>query len=731
MSPRPSTSMWGAGGESSGAVRAPAAAASSGPVDPESLFESQNVDEITAFARSLTRDADKKREELRTMVGERYRDLMEAADTIAKMRDGADQVVDTLDELIAGSSGGAGWTREDAFVDLDDDLDHAGAELSSPYLEVAAEVKLLTMAPELMWAAVERGDVLTASRLFLFARYIHVGLSLEDVTTDEDEDEEAGTASAAKIASMRFPVVARQWASIAQFQEAINRAAGEKIAALGRDREVTTAAAVEASAALLLLSGASVERALADILGMRTAALHEQLAEDARQETAKTLIANASCVIMSTTELLRSAFADGGLLKAVLAPTPVINLFEARHSLVFKRLPAFVRDFTPAPTSPPGKADAQCLEKATAAWLDAAHEPVSKAAAFALAHVNNVEALSSLKKSYRDFLLHPPAPICHVQPEQWAQLSSTLLGGKEINMWEEYFKGPFRDRIEAIVTDRVAEVTNGVAASMEAGQFSAELDLTDIWSDAHLSEVEQSVEGNGEDKRPKWGNGATASALELRSFGYSPRVLDVCRRVEAMLSSLLEDLHLFVQSSSEAWTTASTGLGVEDAISGHRRSPFDDSADCEALLAFAQDSLTDQLARMIDDLAANVDASADRGLLLFVGRLCQAMPRACYSLESAVLAQKTLSASSKAAADAAILEALQQRRSAVAKADPRWTQSKDLLENCSSLAFKRWTNLLTADLAHSLATALEDRPETLVRILPAWQVSKAAIHYFL
>lgn len=73
----------------------------SASTDPEYLFESRTVDEIAEFSRSLSRDIDRKREELRTMVGERYRDLMEAADTIARMKQGAQDVIDRCG--IAGS----------------------------------------------------------------------------------------------------------------------------------------------------------------------------------------------------------------------------------------------------------------------------------------------------------------------------------------------------------------------------------------------------------------------------------------------------------------------------------------------------------------------------------------------------------------------------------------------------------------------------------------------------
>ena len=49
--------------------------------DLEMVFTSNSIKEIEVLSEGLKRDIGQKREELRTMVGEKYRDLMEAADT--------------------------------------------------------------------------------------------------------------------------------------------------------------------------------------------------------------------------------------------------------------------------------------------------------------------------------------------------------------------------------------------------------------------------------------------------------------------------------------------------------------------------------------------------------------------------------------------------------------------------------------------------------------------------
>ena len=59
--------------------------------DLETVVTSNSIEEIEKLSQGLKHDIDQKREELRTMVGERYRDLMEAADTISQMKSRLDQ----------------------------------------------------------------------------------------------------------------------------------------------------------------------------------------------------------------------------------------------------------------------------------------------------------------------------------------------------------------------------------------------------------------------------------------------------------------------------------------------------------------------------------------------------------------------------------------------------------------------------------------------------------------
>ncbi|XP_052357636.1 conserved oligomeric Golgi complex subunit 1-like, partial [Oncorhynchus keta] len=67
--------------------------------DPTVLFERYNTEEIRGIERNVRGEIEHKKEELRQMVGERYRDLIDAADTIGEMRQCSESVVTSIQDM--------------------------------------------------------------------------------------------------------------------------------------------------------------------------------------------------------------------------------------------------------------------------------------------------------------------------------------------------------------------------------------------------------------------------------------------------------------------------------------------------------------------------------------------------------------------------------------------------------------------------------------------------------
>lgn len=67
--------------------------------DPVVLFERHNTEQIRQIERKVRGEIEQKKEELRQMVGERYRDLIDAADTIREMRQRSESVVRSIQDM--------------------------------------------------------------------------------------------------------------------------------------------------------------------------------------------------------------------------------------------------------------------------------------------------------------------------------------------------------------------------------------------------------------------------------------------------------------------------------------------------------------------------------------------------------------------------------------------------------------------------------------------------------
>jgi len=186
--------------------------------EAEALFETHTAAELREAERRLRAGIEQKREELRQMVGERYRDLIEAADTIAEMRLSAERLLGSVRGLQRG-----GVTRPGPAPPVSSERLGGGRRAPGPPLtpfpqlqapprvqeklyRAAAQLKLLLDIPERAWSAMEAGRYLPAARLYLLCRHLHGLLQLD-----------APRARYSPVLA-RFPILLRQVAAASHFR---------------------------------------------------------------------------------------------------------------------------------------------------------------------------------------------------------------------------------------------------------------------------------------------------------------------------------------------------------------------------------------------------------------------------------------------------------------------------------------------------------------------------------
>ncbi|EPQ60419.1 hypothetical protein GLOTRDRAFT_31166 [Gloeophyllum trabeum ATCC 11539] len=176
--------------------------------DPDQLFVKYPVAHVKAIQSRLRADADAKQEELRQMVGERYRDLLQASTSIISLSASARHVVDALEDMKAAIP-----SREQISSPLESD-----AQLQS-LQSLSTHIKLLLDAPEHIWRLLERKQYLKAAWLFLLARVVHRALS------NDDADNKESWESHGIDVEEQFPLVQRQWDTVSQFRSQITHKA--------------------------------------------------------------------------------------------------------------------------------------------------------------------------------------------------------------------------------------------------------------------------------------------------------------------------------------------------------------------------------------------------------------------------------------------------------------------------------------------------------------------------
>ncbi|KAL4063659.1 hypothetical protein V8B97DRAFT_2106043 [Scleroderma yunnanense] len=199
-------------------------------VDPDQLFSKHTITEVRAKQLQLRADAEAKQEELRIMVGERYRELLQSSTVIITIADSAKRVQEALDEI-------SGAIHSQQQPPAQNRVPNAHKEDSHLHtLQIlSAHIKLLLDAPEQLWRLIEREKYFQAAWLFLLARVVHRALIRDDAL-----DEESWVNQGVDVLE-QFPLIQRQWESVSHFRTQIIHRATLSLRAIEKPCQETCA----------------------------------------------------------------------------------------------------------------------------------------------------------------------------------------------------------------------------------------------------------------------------------------------------------------------------------------------------------------------------------------------------------------------------------------------------------------------------------------------------------
>ncbi|KAK3420081.1 hypothetical protein EUGRSUZ_G00871 [Eucalyptus grandis] len=192
-----------------------AGAGAGGHQDAESLFRTKPIAEIRNVEAATRRQIEDKKEELRQLVGNRYRDLIDSADSIVLMKSSCEAIsrnvssvqssILSLSDASPRSPTSPGRRRPR----------HHPARFD--VYGIACRVKYLVDTPENIWGCLDESMFLEAAARYLRAKHVQHGLA---------RDGEGG--GDPKILA-NFPLLQHQWQIVESFKAQISQRSRERL----------------------------------------------------------------------------------------------------------------------------------------------------------------------------------------------------------------------------------------------------------------------------------------------------------------------------------------------------------------------------------------------------------------------------------------------------------------------------------------------------------------------
>ncbi|KAM9843676.1 conserved oligomeric Golgi complex subunit 1 isoform 2-T2 [Aulostomus maculatus] len=710
--------------------------------DPTVLFERYGTAEIRRVERRVRGEIEQKKEELRQMVGERYRDLIDAADTIGEMRQCSESVVRSIQDMqrycLRLKQSPAGPSRR-------------GPEVSGQWQEkfytMASQIKLLLEIPERIWSAMEASQYLQATQLYLLCCHLHGLLQLD-----------AATGGHYSPVLTRFPILVRQVATTGHFRSTILLDSRSLL----RGRAVSDQAIAEALVSTMLLEDSSPRQALADFLLARKASIHQLLNQPQHGAGIKAQVCSLVELLVTTLFQAYAVFylpPEGGarpgeatlscgmlfsILENVTSTTPgaakgrKVLQEDTSTSSWFKYLPPSITAFQPALRTLAQPIQREQLRDSLQQWITTCKEDISRGVGGLLVYVKSLKGLAAIRDAVWDLLSTDSIS------QHWSSVCQRLLE-QRLAVWDDFLQQLFLQRLQAITR----EETEAISASSVQLLTSALRDLER--QSLHPSTATNPISGRGAQYEvdvasflwsespgdllsdASWvsvsqrGQQQQKSGLAMKTQALTPCVQNFCSSLDAKLKARLEDLQHYlpsqdVGSDSVSQTASGPTEGLFDSsFNRYTDSPAVEEALREGCLACVHHILS---AIRCELASASPNPSQARlSSVLFMARLCQSMGELCPNLKHCILG-KQMGCEATSRGTPRQGKKLGKSRTApeVSPAEAKWTGLKEELLNCSMEAYRIWSSALSKVLLDKFGKCLHaESAGAILRTATNWE----------
>uniref|UniRef100_A0A673IP78 Conserved oligomeric Golgi complex subunit 1 n=1 Tax=Sinocyclocheilus rhinocerous TaxID=307959 RepID=A0A673IP78_9TELE len=656
--------------------------------DPTVLFERYSTEEIRAIERKVRGEIEQKKEELRQMVGERYRDLIDAADTIGEMRQCSESVVQSIQDMYRYCH----KLKQAKHAPQSSGKAEGQKQSQERFYTMASQIKLLLEIPERVWSAMESSQYLQATQLYLLCCHLHSQLHLE-----------RGGHQYSPVLS-RFPILVRQVAAAGHFRSTILLESKSVL----RGRAVSDQAIAEALVSTMLLEDSSPRQVLADFLLARKASIQQLLNQPQHGAGVKAQVCSLVELLVTTLYQAYAVFyvppegqvSDTGLGCGLLFTTleNVTSNTSGKEKKVldkemstgswFKYLPPSVMNFQPALRTLAQPIQRDQLRDTLQQWIDTCKEDIRSGVSSLLVYVKSLKGLAAIRDALWELLSSESIS------QHWSTVCQSLLE-RPLALWDDLLQQLFLQRLQAITQ----EGTEGISSSSRqllssalrdlqgqatAGSFSRgaqyESDVAAfLWSESQGDLLSDTAWVSVAQRSPQ-----QKSGLSMKTQALTPCVQTFCSSLDSKLKDKLDDLQHYLPSEKNA---------VEDTLREH-------------CLACVRDILSSVRVELTN-AQAKTNSPSQFNSVLFMARLCQSMGELCPSLKRCILGKQSgLDPVSRGTPRQGkkLGKGNTANAADVSPAQSKWSCLKEELLSCSMEAYGLWSSALVGSFATTLHT---------------------------
>ncbi|XP_029784484.1 conserved oligomeric Golgi complex subunit 1 isoform X2 [Suricata suricatta] len=685
--------------------------------DPAALFETHGAEEIRGLERQVRAEIEHKKEELRQMVGERYRDLIEAADTIGQMRRCAEGLVDAVratDQYCAR-------LREAGLTAPLPSRDPQPQQPSQEkFYSMAAQIKLLLEIPEKIWSSMEASQYLHATQLYLLCGHLHGLLQLDS------------SGSRYSPVLLRFPILIRQVAAASHFRSTILHESKQLL----KCHAVSDQAVAEALCSIMLLEESSPRQALTDFLLARKAAIQKLLNQPQHGSGIKTQICSLVELLATTLNQAHALFYTSpegqlpdpslpcGLLFSTLAtitgqhpPGKGAGVLQEEVKLCSwsRHLPASVTGFQPALRTLAQPISQEHLKDTLQKWIHMCNEDIKNGITSLLSYVKSMKGLAGTRDAVWELL------TSEASGHSWDGVCHRLLE-KPLLFWEDLMQQLFLERLQTLTKEGFDSISTGCKELLVSALQELESNPGTSAANKHIH-LEHNMalflwSESPQDLTPDtaWVSVAhrgqcAGSGLSMKALAVSPCVQNFCSALDSKLQAQLDDLLAYLPC-------ADPSLPKDVPPAQAKSRTFDRYADAGAVQELLRAQSAACIARVTDCIGAELRSieqavqgqrdvlnSVQLHAVLFMARLCQSLAELCPHLKQCILGKA--GSSEKPARDPRALKKQGKGKpQEVLPTQAKWQEVTELLLQQSVTGYRVWSSAVVKVLAHGFTQSL-------------------------